>query len=175
MGITCSPPNSSARSYCSPETLAAARPVVTGPAAAPSAGATSRPARRNANRHGNRSPLPLTNPFGGTADRPLTLYLLPLSPLLPHVVSTLFPADERARALCDRPTTTTVAILLRSTAAPRRLSSRRRRFYDNYYIILPFFFSFFLSMLYIYIYVFLSFFFYAHYNYCIGRLVIASS
>jgi len=52
------------------------RAVVARPAAAP-------PTSAQRNRHGNRSPLPLTNPFG-TADRPLTPPASPLSNALPR-------------------------------------------------------------------------------------------
>jgi len=51
------------------------RAVVARPAAAPPTGAQR-------NRHGNRSPLPLTNPFG-TTDRPLT----PRAPALEHTAT----------------------------------------------------------------------------------------
>jgi len=101
-GAVGTPPSHTARVPTSVGHPYRRRAVVARPAAA-------RPTGAQRNRHGNRSPLPLTNPFG-TADRPLT----PRAPATEHnataaarsvvaayhthaIVSTLFHTRSRRR------------------------------------------------------------------------------
>ncbi|KAL4122475.1 hypothetical protein QTP88_014797 [Uroleucon formosanum] len=94
------------------------RAVVARPAAAPSTGAQR-------NRHGNRSPLPLTNPFG-TADRPLT----PRAPAHEHTTT------AAARSVVAAYHTHAIVSTLFHTRASRRRHFLVTRDFFQFFIIL---------------------------------------